>query len=148
MPESDRFKPRQRKEADVDLDKIVRDAVSAVQEPHSEISLRMRLVLVLAALVIAANTVISVFNSIALKDEISCNHQLTIALQEVGDQNRTNTKQIIDTLLSGKPITRNEAIAARERYDKTYKQNNGTRTNVLQTTCKDGGTTSLSPSGS
>lgn len=138
-------------EDDVDLDKIVHDAVLSTNSsvpPRPEMTLRLRLLLILGAMIIVANTVVSIYNSLALREEVNCNHQLQQALNVVGDQNRHITKDIIDYALTP-GHTFEELVAERQRYDEKFRGNSSKRSTLLQTTCNEGpgtSTTTVAPS--
>lgn len=133
--------------ADLDLDNIVHNAVAAVSaDGGSELSLRMRLGLFLAAIIVVANSVVGIYNSIALKEEVNCNHQLNSALNVVSDQNRTITKNVIDSVLTGRRLTEAQLVAIKNNYDAQFKVNTDKREALLRTTCNNGESPSPSPS--
>jgi hypothetical protein len=136
-----------------ELDDISRHAVEEslrVFPPRDDtLSVWARIGLIIAALVVAGNAVVSIYNSLALHQEVTCNHQLTVAISQVGDQNRSINKAIIDALLTNEykgetltPAIRKQLVVY---YDTNYKTNTTTRSEVLGTTCNDGANT---PSGS
>lgn len=134
---------------DVDLDKIVHDAVATVRSDTTEPSLKVRLALFLAALVVVANSVIGIYNSISLRNEVECNHELSNALQVIGAQDRTNIQNVIDTVLSGKPLTKKQFLAVGTQFDKTAARNARERARLLSESCSDRSTpTTTIPSGS
>lgn len=129
------FLPKE--EADIDLNRIIQGAVKEANSDPSNgpLSLRARLCLALLAIIVVANSVISIYNTIALREEIQCNYSLTNALYTVGDQSRTITKNVIDVVLSGKPLTREQIIQVREAYDAQYVINTTKRNELLKLTC-------------
>lgn len=132
--------PEPSKDEGLDMDAIVHNAVASVNAgiPKSEFRWRTRLLIVLAALVIVANTVIGIYNSLALKSELQCEQQLNTALGIVADQNRTNTKQVIDTVLSGHRFTIAELEEVRVQFDRFYAENTKQRNALLKNTCNQG----------
>lgn len=129
-----------REEPEIDFDKIAHDAAETVNNtiPRQEYTLRTRLAIVLAALVIIANSVIGVYNSLALRAEVTCNQQLATALNVVSDQNRSNSKTAFDALLSSTPLTLAQRATLKKNYDDAYETNNTQREALLKTTCSSG----------
>ena len=125
---------------EVDFAKIARDATETANNsvPRGELSWRMRAALVLAALIVVVNAVIGVYNSLALRQEVECNHQLQTALYVVGDQNRNITKAAIDSALSGGNLTVQQRLAIQKTYDAQFAINTSKRNQLLKTTCKAG----------
>ena len=123
----------------VDLDQIAHQAASEAHAAYpsaDEPSLRVKLGVLLATLLVLINTVVGVYNSIALHSQVQCNRQLQLSLAVVGDQNRNITKDAIDTALSGKIRTLAQAKAIRDKYDTAFDDNSKRRSEVLASNCQ------------
>lgn len=126
-------------ELDEDLREIPRLATERALEddPKSEFGLGTRIALVIGALIIILNTVVNFYNSLAVRKEVTCNHNLANALAQVGDQNRNITKNIIDKALSKEGTDPQARARLRKQYDRQFRINSQKRAAVLRVTCQD-----------
>jgi hypothetical protein len=137
--------PREQEDSD-ELDEISRHAVEETLKVYpsreEKLSVWSRIGLIIAVVVVAGNAFVSIYNSLALHQEVSCNHQLTVAIAQVGDQNRSINKTLFDALVSNEykdqPLTASVRKQLANYYNANYAINTTTRAEVLGTTCSDG----------
>lgn len=127
-------------------DEIIRHATEKTLEafPPIEMSIWTKIGLILATILLFTNTVVSIYNSLELSQEIQCNHSLTNALNQISDQSRDITKAAIDAALggvnpkTGKPLTLADLKEIKATYDAGFLANTAKRKEVLRSTCHDG----------
>lgn len=124
-------------ERDPELEEISKRATEQALHdyPRAEMSLAVRIGLLLAGLLVAANSVVGVYNSLVLRNEVTCSRHLSDALNQTTDQSRDINKQAIDTALGGGITSKAQAIAFKKKYDKAYADNSVRRAAILSTTC-------------
>jgi hypothetical protein len=130
------------KEDEDEIDAISKSASSEAlkQFPTSGLSLWQKLGLIMAGILLAGNAVISIYNSVALRQEVECNHKLTTVVFQIGDQSRSITRDGFVILLSKGNLTDAQKAKALDQFLTQYDANTKIRAAATGVTCQNGST--------